>query len=221
MTELQKRKTSLTTSVHDLQQANNALTKAKNEVELLTAARAELNREIERMERQKSDIASYIKTLESQVADLQELKDKHDSLLVDVAKLEVEIQSNRKQLDILHSFQGLIKASSFEDIFRFAKSLPDLLTDIKQKDYSPQLLRDYILETLSGRTLRSLRCTSCGAKFAADKPSRSLLGYHCPVCSSSLVNVIKDEGSILKSVMSLPVKHRVTKQTKTISKRAP
>jgi hypothetical protein len=97
---------------------------------------------------------------------------------------------------------GFIEPSSFHEIDIFVRQLPALLVDARQKRYSPQLLRDFILEKLDGGKLRLLMCTSCKAKLFVDKSPKYSLVSVCPVCVSGVLEVAKDEAKILKTALN-------------------
>ena len=121
-----------------------------------------------------------------------------------LAEIESSLARRKYQQEILDSFRGLINASSFDEIQRFVRVLPDLVEKDKQAGQDPAELRDYILETLTGGRLTIMECTSCDVKFSIDKELKS--GYHncsCPLCGLSFsVHAIKDEANILKAVLA-------------------
>ena len=90
------------------------------------------------------------------------------------------------------------------ELEKFAEALPNLLKEVKQGKYSPELLTKYILTKLTGDTLQLLRCTSCQAMFVVDKPPK-LGSYQCPTCGlSHTVTTDKDALAILKMELFTP-----------------
>jgi len=167
-----------------------------------------LQQDIIVMEKYKQDLSGEIQALEKKTSDLKEIEAKHHSLSSDIAEMGVKINSSQTQLDVLQSFLGFIEASSSAQIDKFVSQLPDLLADARQKNYSPEFLRDYILETLTGGTLRTLVCTSCNTRFTVDTPSKYSFGYYCPVCFRGLVKVVQHEATILKATLAEPAPKR-------------
>jgi len=83
--------------------------------------------------------------------------------------------------------------------------VPKLVDDAKQGKYKPDLLRKVILDGLTGGTLKSLVCTSCGAKFVVDKPPQRYTDYNCPVCGIGYsVRVDRDATELLRSALAAP-----------------
>lgn len=194
-----QKRVDLEKSIASLSEEKDVLTQVRNDVVSLAGQKDLLQRTIDRMQETKEELGSEIEALEKKTSDLKEMEAKYNELSANIIALEKEIGCHKNQIEMLNGFLGFVEPSSYSEIEKFVTILPALLDDAKQKRYSPELLRDYILETLSGRTLRVLMCTSCNARFAVDKPSKYSLGYCCPACSSSLVKVVKDEGDVLKA----------------------
>jgi len=192
---------SLEKSVVYLAKEKETFAQLQKDAKALNDNKIVLEQDIIVMEKYKQDLSGEIQALEKKTSDLKELEAKHHSLSADIAEMEVRINSSQTQLDVLQSFLGFIEPSSFAQIDKFVSQLPDLLADVRQKNYSPELLRNYILETLTGGTLRTLMCTSCNTRFTVDKPSKSPLGYYCPVCWCSLTKIVQHEVTILKAAL--------------------
>ncbi len=91
------------------------------------------------------------------------------------------------------------------DVDTFVRLAPRLVEHAREGKYKPDILRSFIIDGLTGGTLKSLFCTSCGAKFAVDKPHQRYLDYHCPVCGLSFsVKVDRDASEILRSALVAP-----------------
>lgn len=198
---LKAEKVSLEKSVTYLAKEKETFAQLQKDAKALNDNKIVLEQDIIVMEKHKQDLSGEIEALEKKTFDLKELEVKHHSLSADIAEMEVRINSSQTQLDVLQSFLGFIEPSSFAQIDNFASQLPHLLADVRQENYSPELLRNYILETLSGGTLRTLMCTVCNTRFTVDKPSKYSLGYYCPVCFGSLIKVVQDEVTILKAAL--------------------
>jgi hypothetical protein len=120
-----------------------------------------------------------------------------------LAEIEEKLGQRKKQQDVLDSFIGLIDHPSFEELEKFAGSIPHLINKAKQQKEHPQLLTDYIFEKITARKLKTQRCNSCYATFAADKPPKNPSGYYCPVCSSTMVREFyTDESTVLKEALA-------------------
>jgi len=198
---LKAEKVGLEKSVAYLAKEKETFAQLQKDAKALNDNKIVLEQDIIVMENHKQDLSGEIEALEKKTSDLKELEAKHHSLSADIAEMAVRINSSQTQLDVLQSFLGFIEPSSFAQIDNFVSQLPHLLADVRQKNYSPELLRNYILETLSGGTLRTLMCTVCNTRFTVDKPSKYSLGYYCPVCFGSLIKVVQDEVTILKAAL--------------------
>ena len=202
ISKLKAEKASLEKSVACLAKEKETFAQLQKDAKALNDNKIVLQQNIIVMEKHKQNLSGEIQALEKKTSDLKEIEAKHHSLSTHIAEMEVRINSSQTQLDVLQSFLGFIEPSSFAQIDKFVSQLPDLLADVRQKNYSPEFLRNYILETLTGGTLRTLVCTSCNAGFTVDTPSKYSFGYYCPVCYSGLVKVVKHEATILKATLA-------------------
>jgi chromosome segregation ATPase len=208
---LRQERTSLEKDVTGLLRERDNLTVMKNNVALLQNRKNQLERTIAdlqdeqvKLQNKKEELTSEIVGLTKSTSDLKQLEQKRNDLDAIIAGIEEDIRAHRRQLDILDSFTGFIEASSYSDLEGFAAQLPSLIAGARQKKYSPQIIRDVMLQRLTGGRLQVLGCDSCSAKFVVDKPSQYGWGYHCPACYSTLVRAIYDETKILKRAIAGP-----------------
>jgi len=89
------------------------------------------------------------------------------------------------------------------DIEKFVTLAPQLVEGTKRRKYQPDVLKRLIIDGLTGGTLQSLACTSCGARFIVNKPPRRYSDYDCRVCSLGLVKVDRDAFQILRSALAV------------------
>jgi len=202
--KLKAEQTNLERSVANLSGEKGKLVQLQSDVRSLNEKKGTLENSIVGAGKRRDQLVSEIEALEQKNSNLKELEVKHDSLSDSLIKMEAEINSYRTQQEVLSSFLGFMEPASHTEIEKFVSLLPNLLAGVKQKSYSPEFLRDYILKNLSGGMLSVLMCTSCQTRFTVDKPSRNTLGYYCPVCFSSLVKVIKNESAIIKEALAEP-----------------
>ncbi|MGB2826625.1 MAG: hypothetical protein WBC50_00245 [Dehalococcoidales bacterium] len=130
-------------------------------------------------------------------------------MLANLSKIQAKLDQEKERWEVFESFLGLVKSGALEELEKFAEVLPRLLKKVKQGEYSPELLTKFILSKLTGDTLQLLRCKSCQAKFAVDKPSE--LGiYQCPICGlSNTVITDKDALAILKMELFTPKQQQI------------
>jgi DNA-directed RNA polymerase subunit RPC12/RpoP len=161
-------------------------------------------------------LSSEIKTKKEQLSDLAQLEVKRNTVSASLAETEEKLAQRRKQQDVLDSFVGLVDHPSFEELEKFAGSVPYLIKQAEEWREPPQLLMDYVFEKITARKLKTLRCNSCYATFAVDKLPKDSSGYHCPVCSSILVKeMYTDESAIMKEALAQPRVYRMVRRADT------
>jgi rubrerythrin len=201
--KLQAEKVSLEACVAQSLEQKKILEDTQNEVSLLTKKKASLEHEIAKLQARNQQLTTDVHTKEEIVSDLGDLKKKYAVVAAAITEMEARLEKEKRRLDITESFIGLVQSapSSLADLEKFATALPDLIDQVKQEKYSPNLLKAYVLENLTGGALKVLRCESCGARFSVDKPP-VVYGYHCPSCgSSSQVITDKEELAVLKEAL--------------------
>ena len=120
-----------------------------------------------------------------------------------LAEIEAKIQERGKRWEIFESLTGFLGSGRISDIEAFVSLAPQLVEEARTGKYEPEVLRRFILDGLTGGTLQSLVCTSCGARFVVDKPPKSYSDYHCPLtlCSLSIyVRVDRDASQRARGV---------------------
>lgn len=205
--KLKNKKAALEKTVTAFSKQKEELTKLQEEVKSLDQKRSQLQIEIDEKEKHVGELRDEIETLDERLGNLNELETRQQSASANLAEIESRLEQRRTQLEVVESLIGFIDPSSFEQVDGFVSSLPSLIAQAREGAYSPQLLRNLILKNLTGGKLRSLVCRSCDARFAVDKPERDYIGYHCPVCGSSVsVQALKDESAVLKEALAPPKK---------------
>jgi predicted transcriptional regulator len=161
-------------------------------------------------------LSGEIKTKRDQLSDMEQLQARRSSVLANIAEIEDKLAQRRKQQDVLDSFIDLIDHPSFEELERFAGFVPHLINKAKQQKEPPQSLTDYVFGKITAGKLKPQKCNSCYATFATDRLPMKSLGYHCPVCSSTLVREAYTEASImLKEALAQPKVWKIVRTTET------
>ncbi len=179
-----------------------ALIKVQAEVAQLEGGKVSLGQLLTKMEEHKRDLSGHIKALENKLSNLGEVEVRHDRASKELAEMETKTASHQAELEVLRAFVRFIEPSSLAEIDQFGKMMPGLIALAKEKGYSPQFMRDFVLQTMTGKTLRIDKCQVCNATFTVDKPPASLHSHRCPACSSSLVDAVKDEADIIKAALA-------------------
>lgn len=198
--ELMAEKVMLEKSVEDLEIKHNAYIHLQREVQSLSDKKTML-------ERDNTVLVTRIGMLKTELSGLQELEARRKTLLTDTQDLETKINSSRRQLDMLNAFLGFINPSSYRQVEEFAGRLPSLL--VGRGEYSPEILRDFVLQNIMGQKLRVLKCASCNATIFVDKdpPYLSMISI-CPACGTGLLKTAWNEAEIMQVAM----KTSLTKQ---------
>ncbi len=202
LAKLRTKKASLEKSLAHLSDEKETLTQLQKDVKSLNDKRTMLEHDIIVMKKHKEDLSEETEALQKKISNLKGLEVKHDSLSAGISEIEAKINSSRTELDVLHSFLGFIEPSSFHQVDEFVSQLPTLLADARQRIYSPELLRDFILKELDGGKLHILKCSSCNARLFVDKLPRYSMVSLCPVCIGGLLRVAQDEAKILKAAIN-------------------
>jgi predicted transcriptional regulator len=214
ITQLKKQKGNLEKEVAQHSTEKEALISQKSasqkDIRSLAQQKAELEQNISEQQKLRESLrtdnetlSSEINTKKDQLSDLAQLEAKRSAMLASLAETDESLGQRRKQQDVLDSFIGLIDQPSFDELKKFAGSIPYLINKAKQQNEPPKLLTDYVFEKITAGKLKPQRCSSCYATFAADKPPKGSLGYHCPVCDSILVKeILTNESAMLKGAVA-------------------
>ena len=218
ITELKAEKTTLESVVDELHIRKEELDQVKNELASLTNKRTQLEKEIVEREEYDNALAGEIEVKQQKVSDLSQLEAKRDALAVSISQTEAKLSHESTRLQIFDSFLGFVNSSSIGELEKFVAVLPALLDKVKQGQYSPELLRAYIFETLTGDTLQIFKCPSCGVRFSVDMPPMTR-EYCCPRCGSYHTVTDQEGLQILKEVLAkmkpkILVAHLVTPEVK-------
>ena len=202
--KLQAEKASLEACVAQSLEQKKKLEDTQNEVSLLAKKKASLEDEVANLQTHKEQLTKEVQSKEEIVSDLGDLKKKHAVVAAAVTEMQAQLKWGKRLLNITESFIGLVQSapSSLAELEEFATALPGLIDEAKQGQYSPTLLKAYVLENLTGGALKVLRCKSCGAGFSVDKPP-VVHGYQCPCCGlSSQIVDDKEELAVLKEALA-------------------
>jgi predicted transcriptional regulator len=201
--ELMAERVMLEKNVEDLDIKHNAYIHLQREVLSLSDSKTLLERDNTALVTATRDLSGHIVMLRKELSDLREFEIRHQTLLTQSQDMETKINSSRRQFDMLNAFLGFIDPSSFRQIEEFVGRLPALLADAREKGYSPEVLRDFVLQNIMGQKLRVLRCGSCNANIFIDKtsPRFSMISI-CPACSG-LLEAAWNEADIMKASMNL------------------
>lgn len=203
--KLTAEKASLQAYVDQLANEKVVLTETKGQVAALQEKKAALEKDVEEKAARGDLLKSDLEILEAKTAGLKELEEQHEAASAHLANIEAEIAKQEERWGLFESFIGFVGSTSSSDVDTFIRLAPQLVEDAKQGKYKPEILKRVILDGLTGGTLKSLVCTSCGAKFVVDKPAQRYSDYHCPVCGVSFsVRVDRDASEILRSALVAP-----------------
>jgi len=168
----------------------------------LTKEKAKLEQDIAEREAYKQALGEDIKAREREVSDLEELQSERAALIEDNSQTKAKLDKDNVRLEICESLFGLIEATSFTELEKFAQELPHTLDLVKQGNHSPQLLRNIIMNKLGVDTLQLLKCGHCHARFATDKLASSG-GPYCPSCGFPYAVVVEqDVKAILRAAQN-------------------
>ncbi|GAI79468.1 unnamed protein product, partial [marine sediment metagenome] len=196
---LKAEKASLETHVAELHAQKDQLSKVKGEVSSLSKKQTELESEIAELESYKAGVTEKIKLLEETTGGLEKRKAEYDEVTARLSEVEERLTRENKRLRIFGSFLGIVKSSAIEKLDEFAQNLPYFIDDVKAGNHSPKLIRNMLIQELTGGTLQVLKCTQCGVMFVVNKKPVVTKNGYCPLCGSDYyVKVDKEALDILK-----------------------
>ena len=201
--KLHAEKVSLEACVAQSLEQKKILEDTQNEVSLLTKKKASLENEIAKLQARSQELTEDVQYKKEIVSDLVDLEKKHNAAAAALTEMQAQLKWGKRLLNITESFIGLVQSapSSLAELEEFATALPGLIDEAKQGQYSPTLLKAYVLENLTGGTLQVMKCKLCGARFIVDKPAA--YGHKCPCCGlSSQVVKDKEELAVLKEALA-------------------
>jgi predicted transcriptional regulator len=207
--------------VAELASAEKKLAKLQHDVTDLFYKREVLIQDIKQKEEHLGHLDDEIADKEHKVSDLSELGAKRSAISAILADLEAKKKLEMTEREVFQSFLSVMGSSlSAEAMEKFIATSPQLLAVAKKGEYSPELLRNFIIKELSGGTLEIWRCISCQARFYVDKPAKtSYTGYQCPSCRSSLVETDVNGPEIIKKALAaLPPQVFIVTPTQTPKK---
>lgn len=203
--KLAAEKASLEAYVSQLASEKVVLSETKAQLVGLQEKKATLEKDIEEKGAKRDLLGSDLEILEAKTADLEEVEGRLEAASAHLANIEAEIANQGKRWELFESFVGFIGSASISEVNTFVELAPQLLEHAKQEKYKPDMLRSVIIDGLTGGTLKSLVCTSCGAKFVVDKPPQRYSDCCCPVCGLSYsVRVDRDATELLRSTLAAP-----------------
>lgn len=217
ITHLQSQKNELEGSVATIYARYDHMFKLVKNLEADYKSRSDelktLNITIPQKQAEVQTLTQEVESKQQKVADLTLLETKRDAIAAELAKLETQANDKRQHRAVLEALEGYIQSASLEKLKPFIAVMPQLLEEVKQGTYSPDFIRAYIFEKLTGGTLKVLKCKPCDAQFSVDKPADAI-GYHCPICGVSYgIIVDKDEVGILKAMLALTEPKSITYST--------
>lgn len=197
---LKAEKASLEPYVSELHVQKDQLGKVKNEVSQLSNKQTEIEHKIANLESHKAALNQEIKLLEEMAGDLEELKAEYDEVSANLLEVNERLVCEKKRLQIFDSFLGFVKSSAVEDLEEFAADASYFVEAAKNGNHSPKLVRNMLIQKLTGGILQVLKCDSCGVKFVVDKKPVVTKNGYCPLCGIDYyVKVDKDALEILKT----------------------
>ncbi len=206
VTNLQVQKKGLEGSVaalhHEEGTTSQSLEKLKADHKQFSEKVAALTAAIVEKQEIDQNLDQTIASKQKNVADLTSLEEKRAATVTELADFNLQTKEKKRQLMILDAMQGYLESSSTEKLEIMIAALPALVEEVKKGNHTPDLVRAYIFEKLTGGTLKVLKCGSCGTKFFADKPAMPI-GYGCPICHNSYSIIVDtSETDILKATLA-------------------
>jgi rubrerythrin len=192
-------KANLGKEVHSLQQ----------EIERFIKQRGTLEQDVSDKQKLVTSLDAEIASKQQNNVDLDMLQSKYIALVNEMTQVEARLDKEKGRLLVLDGFLGLIKMEPLRGTKAFAAILPELIAKVETGEYSPEKLRGFILDKMTGGTLKVWRCSKCGANFQTDKPAGSS-GYRCPVCTDDHKLVLgKLEIDILNPLVFDTLPHKI------------
>ncbi len=229
LVKLRAEKATLEPCVKQLAEEKEALTQIRARVEALQKKEDALEADNREKETRRDLLAGELETLQQKTVGLRDVDKQTEAASARLAEITSRMQGAGNRWEIFEGLVGLVGSRSRSDLATFLGSLPELVEEAKTGKYSTDVLRSFVLERLTGGTLKSLICTSCGARFVVDKPPREYSDYECPACHLSYsVKVDRDALQILRPALAppqvtstAPVVVMATSQPKVLKLRVP
>ena len=197
---LKAEKASLEPYVSELHAQKNKLEKVMGEVASLSKKQTEIGNQIADLESHTAALNQEIKLLEETTGGLEKRKAEYDEVTASLSQVEKRLARENKRLRIFDSFLGFVKSSAVEGLEEFAADASYFVEAAKNGNHSPKLIRNMLIQKLTGGTLQVLKCDSCGVKFVVDKKPVVTNNGYCPLCGMDYyVKVDKDALEILKT----------------------
>jgi hypothetical protein len=141
-----------------------------------------LKQEISKLEIYEDSLKKEIQQKELKVSDLKEVESKRDSIIKEIAELEVRVKYDQRRWDIYQGFLGLVQSTSKVELEKSARTLPSIIESLPENTSVENLefYKNYVVQDLTGGKLPFLlKCRTCGASIITDttKPTGR---YQCP-----------------------------------------
>ena len=216
---LKAEKATLEPYITELHAQKDELSKVKEEVSYLSKKQAQIENEIADQEFHKATLTEEIKLLKETTGGLEERKAEYDAVSASLSEVEEKLASENKRLQIFDSFLGFVKSSAVEALETFADNAAYYVEAVKNGKSSSKLVRNMLIQELTGGILQVLKCTQCGGEFVVDKKPVVPDNYYCPLCGSGFyVKVDKDALEILREdLVELKNFQTIFKEYKLIS----
>jgi DNA repair exonuclease SbcCD ATPase subunit len=187
-----------------IKECKASVQKLKTEISELKRKQSVLEKEIEKREQRRNFLIEELKPLEDNRKVKQNLDNEIAKTKASLEDLENMLKAESRKIEIFNAFLGLIRATNWQELDLFSAALPGFLKESREKQYSVELLKKYIIDRLTGKTANLLSCRNCGAEFVVNKvPEYS--GYQCPVCHMSISIYTKiDLADILSAQINTP-----------------
>ncbi len=198
--------------VGQLAKKQTALADIEAQVAALQQKQDTLGGHVREKEARRDLLIGELEILEQKAAGLRDVDKQIEAASVRLAEIRSEIQAAGTRWEIFEGLLGFIGSASLTEIEASLSLMPHLVDEAKKGTYSPDALKRFILDGLTGGTLKSLLCTSCGVGFVVNKPPQPYSSYHCPLCGLSYpVKVDRDALQILRPALVPPQKVIVLK----------
>lgn len=196
-----------------LRQAINEFGTLQEAIDKLTIQKTSVEAKLAALTKEVNDKEYKSKTLNIEIEGLKKTILLHRQ---DLAYLQKTIADDKKQVEeyrqsikqfiyqyqLFESFLAILQSSPLEK-----KSIKDLAVEILMIGETTwtfsepsEKMRWLFTYTVLGKHLHCYSCTRCETKFIVNKEPRSnMIGYHCPVCSSSYS--VRADNSFLEAML--------------------
>lgn|GEM_PF-880768 len=157
-------------------------------VKILEARKLDLEKRVPELEEETREREERLKAL---AGTSEELEEKATLL----KELEAKRAAAGLRFELFEGLLGFVRANTADELGPFLRTLPKLIDAAKQGEHDADFLKEYVLQTLTGDTLKAAACTECGVEFVvvghtgSRKPdslsTHRTMPTYCPICGQT------------------------------------